>query len=217
MSVNERGTILYVEDNPDNRNLIRRVLNAEGYAVVEAAQANQAFSKLESEKIDLILMDINMPDMDGFETTDWLKRHYPKVQVIALSMYDDEKSIIRMLKCGAKGYILKDSDPEELRAAIDSVISKGFHYSDLVSGKLVYAITHLDEDNGLKTLISLNDREIEFLKNTCTELTYKEIAERMCVSPRTVDGYRDILFEKLNVKTRVGLVMYSIKNGIVEF
>lgn len=213
------ASIVLTDDHVLLRNGLAGLIRSLGHTVLfEADNGNDFMKKLAASDIpDIVLMDINMPEMDGFETTDWLKRHFPKVHVIALSMYDDEKSIIRMLKCGAKGYILKDSDPEELRAAIDSVMSKGFHYSDLVSGKLVYAITHLDQDNGLKTLISLNDREIEFLKNTCTELTYKEIAERMCVSPRTVDGYRDILFEKLNVKTRVGLVMYSIKNGIVEF
>ena len=132
-------------------------------------------------------------------------------------MYDNETSIIRMLKCGAKGYILKDSEPAELKAAIHALMDKGFYYSDLVSGKLMHAINNLDDDSdGLKSLVPLNDRETEFLKLACSELTYKEIADKMFVSPRTIDGYRDALFEKLNIKTRVGLVMYAIKNGIVN-
>jgi two-component system, NarL family, invasion response regulator UvrY len=123
-----------------------------------------------------------------------------------------------MLKAGAKGYILKDSDPAELQAAIDSVINKGFHYSDLVSGKLIHAINKMDEDgSSLKTMINLTERELDFLKYCCTEFTYKEIADKMCVSPRTVDGYRDALFEKLHLKTRVGLVMYAIKNNLIKF
>jgi len=214
------ASIVLTDDHVLLRNGLAGLIQGLGHTVLFQADNGKDFlEKLAASALpDIVLMDINMPEMDGFETTLWLKHNHPSVHVIALSMYDNENSIIRMLKSGAKGYILKDSDPEELKTAIDSVMTKGFHYSDLVSGKLVHAITHIDNEGyGLKSLISLNEREIEFLKNCCTELTYKEIAEKMCVSPRTVDGYRDILFEKLNVKTRVGLVMYSIKNGIVEF
>jgi two-component system invasion response regulator UvrY len=154
--------------------------------------------------------------MDGFETTQWLKINHPDIKVLALSMYDNESSIIRMLKCGAKGYILKDSEPAELKAAIDDLVNKGYYYSDLVSGKLIHAINKIeDEGSAMHTLVNLNDRETDFLKYACTELTYKEIADKMFVSPRTIDGYRDALFEKLHLKTRVGLVMYAIKNGLV--
>jgi DNA-binding NarL/FixJ family response regulator len=128
-------------------------------------------------------------------------------------MYDDEKSIIRMIKAGARGYVLKDADPTELRKAFDDVVSKGYYYSDLVSGVLVQS---LHDDPGTQKKININDREAEFLKFACTELTYKEIADRMCLAPRTIDGYREALFEKLNVKSRVGLVMYAIRNGLVK-
>ena len=166
---------------------------------------------------DIVLMDINMPEMDGYETAAWLKNNYPLVKVVALSMYDNENSIIRMFRAGVKGYILKDADPSELEAAINSVITKGYYYTELVTGRLIHSINVLDEeDNNVKNLVQLNDREIQFLKLVCSELTYKEIADKMVLSPRTIDGYRDALFEKLNVKTRVGLVMYAIKNGIVS-
>ncbi len=166
---------------------------------------------------DIVLLDINMPEMDGFATAQWIKSNYPEIKVLALSMYDNENAIIRMLKCGAKGYILKDSEPAELKSAIEALMSKGYYYSDLVSGKLIHAINKMeDEGNDVHTMNNLSEREIEFLKYACTELTYKEIADKMCVSPRTIDGYRDNLFEKLQLKTRVGLVMYSIKNGIVQ-
>jgi DNA-binding NarL/FixJ family response regulator len=122
-----------------------------------------------------------------------------------------------MLKSGARGYILKDCDPTELKAAIEAVISKGYYYSDLVSGKLIHAINKMDDEGSdINTVIHLNDRETDFLKYACTEMTYKEIADKMFLSPRTIDGYRDALFEKLNVKTRVGLVIYAIKNGIFQ-
>jgi DNA-binding NarL/FixJ family response regulator len=131
-------------------------------------------------------------------------------------MYDNENAIIRMFKAGAKGYILKDCDPAELRTALDSIVRKGYYYSEMVTGRLIHTINQLDEEeSNIKQLVQLNEREIEFLKLACTEMTYKEIADRMFLSPRTIDGYRDALFEKLSAKTRVGLVMYAIKNGIV--
>jgi len=120
------------------------------------------------------------------------------------------------LKNGVKGYILKDTDPTELKMALESVISKGFYYSEMVTGKLIHTINTMDVDEPrIRHVFALNDRELEFLKLACTECTYKEIAEQMYLSPRTIDGYRDALFEKLNVKTRVGLVLYAIRNGIV--
>ena len=189
-----------------------------GFTVLfQADDGKECIEKIDSQNLpEVILMDINMPQMDGYATTQWLKENHPDIRVLALSMYDNEASIIRMLKCGAKGYILKDSEPAELKAAIDAVLNKGFYYSDLVSGKLIHAINKIDDGGSdVHALAKLNDRETDFLKYACTEMTYKEIADKMFVSPRTIDGYRDALFEKLNVKTRVGLVMYAIKNGIV--
>jgi two-component system, NarL family, invasion response regulator UvrY len=211
------ATIALADDHSLLRNGLASLVTSLGHTVLfEADNGKQLTEKIKNNEPELVLMDINMPEMDGYATTQWLKEHYPEVKVLALSMYDNEASIIRMLKCGAKGYILKDSEPAELKAAIDAVLTKGYYYSDLVSGKLINAINKI-EDGGseVNTLVNLNDRETDFLKYACTEMTYKEIADKMFVSPRTIDGYRDALFEKLNVKTRVGLVMYAIKNGIV--
>jgi two-component system, NarL family, invasion response regulator UvrY len=211
-------SIALVDDHSLLRNGLAQLVESLGHKVLFEADNGQHFQQQlnGSNHPDIVLMDINMQPMDGFETTQWLKENHPDILVLALSMYDNEASIIRMLKCGAKGYILKDSDPTELQAAINSVLTKGYYYSDLVSGKLIHAINKID-DNGsdINTLSNLNEREIDFLKYTCTEFTYKEIAEKMFVSPRTIDGYRDDLFDKLKVKTRVGLVMYAIKNGVV--
>jgi len=212
-------SIVLIDDHSLLRNGLATLVESLGNKVLFEADNGREFQqKLTQTNLpDIVLMDINMPEMDGFETTQWLKTNHPAVKVLALSMYDNETSIIRMLKCGAKGYILKDSEPAELKAAIEDIMNKGFYYSDLVSGKLMHAINKMDdESDGLKSLSPLNNRETDFLKYSCTELTYKEIADKMYVSPRTIDGYRDALFEKLHVKTRVGLVMYAIKNGIVN-
>jgi two-component system, NarL family, invasion response regulator UvrY len=160
------------------------------------------------------LLDVNMPESDGYETARWIYKNYPQVKVLALSMFSDEGTIIRMLRLGAKGYIMKNADPEELKLALDSVLKKDFYLSEYISGKIISGL-HKDIDMPEEP-ISLNEKEREFLRWVCTELTYKDIAAKMFVSPRTVDDYRNSLFEKLKVKTRIGLVLYAIRNGLVE-
>ncbi|HEX6426712.1 MAG TPA: LuxR C-terminal-related transcriptional regulator, partial [Niastella sp.] len=116
-----------------------------------------------------------------------------------------------------QGYILKDISPAELKTAIDAVTTSGYYYSELVTGSLVHAAKKKDGDElDLSKEFNLGEKEIQFLKLVCTEMTYKEVAEKMCLSPRTIDGYRDELFLKLGVKSRIGLVLFAIKNGIVH-
>lgn len=211
--------VVLVDDHVLLRNGLATLVTNLGYQVMyECKHGKELQERIKKDnQPDIILMDINMPEMDGYETTLWLKRNFPLVKVMALSMYDDENAIIRMIRNGAKGYILKESDPQELGKAIDSVLTKGFHYSDLVTGRLIHSIYQTDEvDEKSRQVLKLNDKEIEFLKLACTEMTYKEIASQMNLSPRTIDGYRDALFEKLNIKSRVGLVMYAIKQGIIH-
>lgn len=207
----------------DDHVLLRRGLAAlvdsfdEFSVIFQADNGEQMQQQINSDNLpDLVLLDINMPKMDGYTSANWLKQKYPLVKIMALSMYDNENAVIRMFKAGAKGYILKDCEPPELRAALLSIMERGYYYSELVTGKLIHSINKLEEDNDMRNMTQLNDREIQFLKLVCTEMTYKEIAEQMFLSPRTIDGYRDALFEKLNIKTRVGLVMYAIKNGFVN-
>ena len=202
------------------RNGLAGLINGfDGYTVLfEANNGQDLVNTLDMNNLpDLVLLDINMPLKDGFETALWLKQNHPDIKVLALSMYDNEPSIIKMLRNGAKGYLLKDTAPKEFRSALDAVMSKGFYYSEMVTGKLIHAVNNMDEPQQQRNSFSkLNEKETEFLKLACTEMTYKEIADKMFLSPRTIDGYRDALFEKLNVKTRVGLVMYAIKTGLVQ-
>jgi DNA-binding NarL/FixJ family response regulator len=166
---------------------------------------------------DIILMDINMPGMDGFASVQWLNENFPKVHVLVVSMIQKEESIVRMLKLGVKGYLSKDVEPKELAEALVSIMNKGFYYTDFITGKLVHAI-HGNSDAATKNaaLKMMNEREKEFLHLACSELTYNEIAAKMFLSPKTIDGYRIALFEKLQVKSRVGLALYAVKHGLVE-
>ncbi|HEV7780221.1 MAG TPA: response regulator transcription factor [Chitinophagaceae bacterium] len=209
--------VVLVDDHSLLRNGLAGVVKDLGYDVLfEADNGKDLQKKLDKENLpDFVLLDINMKEMDGYETAQWLKATYPLIKILALSMYDDENAIIKMLKNGARGYILKDSEPGELRTALDAIITKGYYYSELVTGKLIHSINRSDDEAAAGNIAKLNDREVEFLKLACSELTYKEIAAQMHLSPRTIDGYRDALFEKLNIKTRTGLAIYAIKNGVV--
>ncbi len=160
---------------------------------------------------DVILMDVKMPVMGGIETTAWLKTNRPKIKVLALSMEDDEINIIKMIKNGARGYLLKDIHPDELKTALNEVLSEGFYHTKHVSKALQNSMHHQQD---LKQALSSN--ELRFLKLACTERTYKEIAEEMNLSPKTIDGYRDTLFKKMGIKSRTGLVIYAVKNGYFE-
>ncbi len=212
--------IVLVDDHVLLRKGLADLVRNLGYEVLYEANNGKEFcEKLKSnnDHPQLVLLDINMPQMDGYETSLWLKKNYPDIRILALSMHDDENAVIRMLKNGARGYILKDTEPSELKMAIDAILQKGFYYSEMVTGRLVHSISgNDDESHSSQQILHLTEREIEFLKLACTEMTYKEIADKMYLSPRTVDGYRDTLFQKLEIKTRTGLVIYAIKNGIVQ-
>jgi DNA-binding NarL/FixJ family response regulator len=221
--MNDSLKIVLVDDHVLLRNGLVNLVEKLGYFVLyEADNGKDLMGKLGKNNLpDVILLDIKMPEMDGFETARWLREHHPQIKVLALSMYDDENAIIRMLKYGAKGYIVKDSNPLELRTAINAVTTKGFHYSEVVTGKLLHTVQNNDDDDDdhhdNSLFLKLNEKELQFLKLAASEMTYREIAEKMFLSPRTIDGYRDQLFEKLNVKSRVGLVLFAIKHGLVRF
>jgi len=166
-----------------------------------------------SEIPDIILMDISMPIMDGFESVLWLKKHHPKIKVMALSMQGDENSVIKMIKNGAKGYLLKNTHPKDLEEALIKLKDNGFFYPDWAE-KIIFSTINNDKSN--EKAVRISEREKEFLTYTVTELSYKEIAEKMCCSPRTVESYRDQLCEKLDLKTRVGLAVFALKNGFAE-
>lgn len=184
--------------------------------VWQASNGLEVKELITKEVPDVMLLDIRMPEMNGFETCAWLTRQYKSVKVLALSMMDEENAVIKMLKSGAKGYLLKDSEPMELANAIRTVHEQGFYLNEMVTGKLLHSILqeNLDIGEPEDSRFQLSAKEKEFLRLACTEYTYREIADIMKMSHRTIDGYREVLFEKLGIKSRVGLVLYAIRKGI---
>ena len=168
---------------------------------------------------DIILMDINMPHMDGFATVQWTNENFPLVKILVVSMIEKEESIVRMLKLGVKGYLSKDVEPQVLGEALNAIMNKGFYYTDFITGKLVHSLQNgkdKDEKTRSGLMNAMTEPEKEFLQLACSELTYNEIAAKMFKSPKTIDGYRNSLFEKFHAKSRVGLVIFAIRSGLVQ-
>ena len=166
---------------------------------------------------DVVILDLSMPDMDGFETAEWMQKHFPQIHVLMLTMYDSELSLIRLLQIGVKGFLKKDIHPDELKFAIHSVTQSGYYYSNHTTGKLVNLFRNKADGFNKIQKAMLADDEIQFLRFVCSDLTYKEIAQKMQLNPRSIDTLRDQLFVKLDVKSRVGLAMVAIRHGIMGF
>jgi len=162
---------------------------------------------------DIILLDIHMPHMDGYQVARWVKNNYPQVKILALSMNEKEEAIAKMLRNGAGGYLLKESKPHELRMALDSLVEKGYYYTDYITSQLIKNLS-LDPIQSPEEMLGLSERERTFIRYSCSDLSYTEIADKMCVSPRTVDGYRESVFQKLDVKSRVGMVLKALKMNL---
>lgn len=210
-----KKTIIIVDDHILIAKAIEGIINNfEDFTVINVAENGQdLIDKFENNCAipDIILMDISMPIMNGFEAVSWLKENHPNIKVMALSMQGDDNSVIKMIKNGARGYLLKNTHPKDLEDALIRLNTDGFFYPEWASKIINNAITG---DNS--KAIKISGREKEFLAYTITELSYKEIAEKMCCSPRTVETYRDQLCEKLGLKTRVGLAIFALKNGFAE-
>jgi DNA-binding NarL/FixJ family response regulator len=180
---------------------------------VENGKALQERISNGKNKPDIVLLDISMPVMDGFATATWLRSTHPEILIMALSVQDDDESLIKMIKAGARGYLHKNVHPAELEKALQTLVSRGMYYPEWATSRVFIKLAQ-PEGTTDSMNITVSEREKEFLQYACTELTYKEIGEKMFCSARTVESYRDSLFEKLGVKTRVALALYAVKIGL---
>lgn len=179
------------------------------YLCKNGAELLDKFKENPNNIPDLVLMDIKMPILNGIETTEKLKINYPNVKVLALSIEEDEYTILKMLRAGAKGYLMKDTKKDILEKALLEVLKSGHYYTNTVSQILMESL-----DKNVDT--EIKERELEFIKLACTEMNYKEIAEVMFCSYKTVEGYRDSLYRKLDLKNRIGLVLFAIQHNLFK-
>lgn len=220
MNSKEQTKIMIVDDHVLLRDALASLINTfPDFKVIGAASNGEEMIMLfkNSSNPDIVIMDLNMPGMDGYKSTEWLQKNHPDIKIVILTMFDSEIALIRLLRVGVRGFMKKDINPGELKNALQSIAKDGYYYSNNATSKLASFIhkSHLSHFSLDKAL--LTEQEIEFLKLASSELTYKEIAQTMHLTPRAIDGYRDGLFDKLDVKSRVGLAIYAVKHGIVSF
>ena len=189
--------------------------------VLEADHGQQLLDGLvdlpEEDSPDVILMDLRMPMKDGIETTKQVAKQFPKIHIIALTMFEDERFVSHMMEIGANGYLLKSADPAEIKRAIMEVMSKGYYLNNFVN-RILLKKSH-SKTKAIPTLnseITLNDRERDVIKYICMEFTAQEIAQKLEVSPRTVEAIKDRLMERFGAKNTAGLVFFAVKNNLVD-
>jgi DNA-binding NarL/FixJ family response regulator len=220
MSQPKKINVALVDDHVLLRTALAGLINNfnECKVVIEVNHGKELADKLASGiQVDVALLDLNMPVMDGLETSKFLHKSFPHIHVLMLTMYDSELVLIRLLQAGVKGFLKKDTHPDELKSAICTVTQNGFYYSHDSTGKLVNLFRKQDDGHFPQIERNmLSEMEIQFLRMASTELTYKEIAQQSGLNPRAVDNIRDSLFQKLNVRSRVGLAMYAIRHGLVS-
>jgi DNA-binding NarL/FixJ family response regulator len=208
------------DDHKIFRNGLKATLEdcADFNLMIEASNGKELIGLLADRKPDVILMDIKMPEMDGMQTTAYVHQNFTDIKVLALSMHNEDKYIVDMMKAGASGYLLKNAEPEEIINAISTVYNKGFYFNEHLSVTLIKQLVGPGGRNegGGQHAIDLNDREIEVLRLVCQECSNQEIADKIFLSVRTVEGYRARLFEKTGSKNLVGLVIFAIKRGIIN-
>jgi DNA-binding NarL/FixJ family response regulator len=166
---------------------------------------------------DVVLLDIQMPIMDGIATLPEIRKLYPNIKVIILSMHNDHSMISKLMEIGANSYLTKNSDSETIYSAIKTCYEQEFFFNELTNKALLTGLRSRRSDTiGISQEVSLTDKELTILKLMCEEKTTKEIADLVEISPRTVEAIRDKLKTKTGAKSMAGLVMYALKNGIIE-
>ncbi|MBL0147080.1 MAG: response regulator transcription factor [Chitinophagaceae bacterium] len=211
--------ILMADDHILLRDALSTLINSLDNCKVVAVADNgqQVLQHLQNGVVPhLVILDLSMPLMDGYETTAWLQKNHPQIKILILTMYDSEIALIRLLQL-VRGFLKKDIHPTELKNALFAVLENGYYYSHNATGKLASLFQRSQQNQQTIDKAMLTDTEISFLKLASTDLTYKEIAKKMGLTPRNVDTFRDGLFLKLDVKSRVGLAIYAVKNGIISF
>jgi DNA-binding NarL/FixJ family response regulator len=210
--------IIIAEDHPLFRDGLKTMLNLDSRfeIIAEVEDGNNLLKMLEFVKPDLILMDINMPILNGIDATKFIATHFNDIKVIALTMHDERSSIMEMMDAGANGYILKSADKEEIMKAINTVLNGDDYYCKRVKSSIINLIEPKKSTNCYRKLISFNDKEIKIINFLCEELNSDEIAKEMYLSKKTIDGIRIKIKNDLDVRNSIGIVKYAIRNGLYK-
>ncbi|HEY4064601.1 MAG TPA: response regulator transcription factor [Puia sp.] len=207
----------------DDHKIFRKgvILSLRPYSAIkfvqEAENGQELLDGLAASEPDVVLMDLRMPLKDGIETTKIIAKTYPSIHIIALTMYEDERFVSHMMEIGANGYLLKSADPSEIKRAIIEVATKGYYLNNFVNRILLKkSHTRTKIIPSLNTEITLNDREREVVRYICMEFTAQEIAQKIDVSPRTVEAIKDRLMERFGAKNTAGLVFFAVKNNLID-
>ena len=185
--------------------------------VLEAENGDELLKGLETVQPDVILMDLRMPGKDGIETTKIISKQYPNIHILVLSMYEDERFVTHLMENGANGYLLKNADASEIKKAILEVMAKGYYLNNFVN-RILLKKSHQNNKviPSLNSEIQISDKEKQVIRLVCMEYTAQQIAKEMEISPRTVEAIKDRLMERFGVKNSVGLVFFSMKNGLID-
>ncbi|MGN6250140.1 MAG: response regulator [Ginsengibacter sp.] len=185
--------------------------------ILEAENGEELIKGIEKEQPDIVLLDLKMPVKDGIETTKYLNKHYPQIRILILTMFEDERFVGHLMESGANGYLLKSTEPAEIKQGIIDVMNTGFYLNNFVNRVLIkknYAKQKFNPN--LNSEVVVSEREKEVLSLVCMEYTAQEIAQKMDISPRTVEAIKDRLMERFGVKNSVGLVFFAMKNGLID-
>lgn len=185
--------------------------------VLEAGNGKELIDKLPGSRAEVVLLDIDMPVMDGIETTKQLQKKAPHLKIIILSLHDEDRIILHLMEIGASGYLLKDADPDEVENAVRKVHADGHYFSDFVSNIMLRRVTNnsVRKSKVFNYKVDLSERELVVLGMICEGKTNAQIADEISLSQRTIEGYRIRMIDKLNVNNTAGLVAYAIKNHLV--
>lgn len=188
---------------------------AELDVIIEASNGNDLIREVAKQKPDVILLDVEMPVMNGFETTEYLKKNHPEIKILILTMYNDDEIILHLISKGAHGFLLKNNNIEVIVDAIHAVIENGYYFNDSVSKSMVKGLVSNKKIKPHFKAVSLSEREIEVVKLISKEHTNKEIADKLFISVRTVDGHRERILGKIKARNTAGIVMYAVKNDLL--
>lgn len=208
--------IAIADDHQLVRAGIARILqeNQDFVIVQQAANGRELFDAIKNTKPDVILLDLEMPVLSGRETLIEIRKEYPNIKVLVLTMHNNEAFIVQMMELGANGYLIKNTDPKEVTQAIYKVIESEFYFSDIVSMAMLQGISNPQAVTNQLKGSGLTEREIDVLRLICKEYTTIEIGEALFLSPKTIEGYRKLLMDKTGARNMAGLVLFAVRHGL---